>query len=44
MFVTSDGDLDGDGAHSIRTYNYNGIGYALNMDPWVPDPSELNAF
>jgi prepilin-type N-terminal cleavage/methylation domain-containing protein len=44
LTVTGDGDLDGDGAHSIRTDAYVGNGYSFTPDPvaahWSPpDPS-----
>ena len=33
LSVTGDGDLDGDGVHSIRTLTFTGVGYSFAQDP-----------
>jgi prepilin-type N-terminal cleavage/methylation domain-containing protein len=45
LTVTADGDLDGDGVHSIRTDAFVGSGYSFVADPvaahWIPpDPAQ----
>ena len=33
LVVTGDGDLDGDGVHSLRTDAFVGVGYSFSADP-----------
>lgn len=37
LSVTAVGDLDGDGAPSVKTFNYRGVGYSLQPDPATPE-------
>ena len=40
LSVTADGDLDGDGVHSIKTNTFRAIGYSFKADPAVlEDPN-----